>query len=114
MKKIVLRKDPSYLLIYSQEVKLQALEHYAKDGRIQCACCGCPFHEYLELDHIDGGGNKHRNTIGSHLARWLRKNNYPDGYQILCTICNRSKGGKSKCIYHEHLPKRLWAPENKI
>lgn len=70
------------------KVKLEVLRHYG-GGQLQCA--GCPFTDYraLTLDHINGGGNQHRKGKGSGVQfyRWLKKNGYPDGIQVLCMNC---------------------------
>lgn len=42
------------------------------------------------IDHIKGGGTKQRGKTGNggvSLYRWLRKANYPLGYQTLCLNC---------------------------
>lgn len=82
-------------------------KHYAEErGRVfdhygrECACCGAT--EQLEVDHIGGGGQRHRDVIpgngsGSHLYRWLIKNDFPRGFQILCRPCNRHKGKAGRC-----------------
>lgn len=54
-------------------------------------CCSCGYVNVLALsiDHINGGGTKHRKTIGggSNFYTWLKKNNYPPGYRVLCMNC---------------------------
>lgn len=50
--------------------------------------------EFLTIDHVNGKGNEHRkllfkhNVGGVHMYRWLKRNNYPEGYTILCMNCN--------------------------
>jgi hypothetical protein len=67
----------------------------------KCACCGEEREEFLAVDHINGNGNKHRREkgVGSGTAfyRWLRRNNFPEGYQILCHNCNHSFGSYGYC-----------------
>jgi len=61
----------------------------------KCACCGEERKEYLSIDHKNGNGKKHRKEIGVtglQFYRWLRQNNYPDGFQVLCFNCNCGKG----------------------
>lgn len=57
-----------------------------------CACCGEDHEEFLAIDHIKGGGNKHRKELGvmagSAFYRWLIKQGLPDGYRTLCHNCN--------------------------
>lgn len=66
----------------------------------ECACCGAT--EQLEVDHVGGGGNQHRDELtgsgsGIHLYRWLIKNDFPPGFQVLCRPCNRHKGDGERC-----------------
>jgi hypothetical protein len=69
----------------------------------ECACCGETRREYLTIDHIDGNGNKQKREIGARTSdefyRWLRQNNYPKGFQVLCLNCNMGKGTYSVCPY---------------
>jgi len=73
----------------------------------KCACCGETRKEYLSIDHIDGNGNKHRRKIGVKdsmgLYRWLRRNNYPEGFQVLCFNCNMGKGNFSVCPHNREI-----------
>lgn len=59
----------------------------------QCACCGERRYEFLTIDHIDGSGAQHRRELGGsqHVYAWLRRNNYPQGFQVLCWNCNCAK-----------------------
>lgn len=66
-----------------------------------CACCGESRREFLCIDHINGGGNKHRKSIGNQLGigfyRWLRNNNWPQGFRTLCHNCNMALGFSGYC-----------------
>jgi len=72
-------------------VRLAALNHYT-EGRLECALCHFSDSRALEIDHIDGGGCAHRRELkrggGHDFYHWLRKNNYPPGYRVLCRNCN--------------------------
>jgi hypothetical protein len=68
----------------------------------KCACCGETKIEFLSFDHINGGGLKHLRQIGrGNLMLWIRKNNYPKGFQILCHNCNFAKGHYGKCPHQK-------------
>jgi hypothetical protein len=74
------------------------LEHYGR----ACACCQST--RNLGIDHINGGGGQHREELfgqhrraGSRFNFWLIKNNFPPGYQTLCSPCNTSKGTGDRC-----------------
>jgi len=86
------------------ELKAEVLSHYSK-GTMICACCGETEPRFLSLDHIHGGGNKHRrevNARGIGLYRLLRKQGYPDGFQVLCMNCNFAKSAYSTCPHQRH------------
>jgi len=60
----------------------------------RCVCCGETEPLFLEFDHINNDGAKHRKLIGTSakaLIKWLRDHNYPSGFQILCANCNQGK-----------------------
>jgi len=68
----------------------------------KCACCGETRKEYLTIDHIDGNGRKHKREMGfQDIYHWLRQNNYPEGFQVLCFNCNSGKGNYSVCPHNK-------------
>jgi hypothetical protein len=85
-------------------MKLIVLDHYS-GGSMRCACCGVEYIEFLTIDHINGGGAKHRRLLGSgslstgggHFYSWLKRNGYPNGYRVLCQNCNFSHGVFGYC-----------------
>lgn len=70
-----------------------------------CACCAETEFDFLTIDHITITRAEHKkmtggNAGGIYLYYWLKKNNYPPGFQTLCMNCNFSKyknGGE--CIH---------------
>ena len=84
----------SELKMMKRAIKLDVLTHYG--GGI-CACVTCGFDDLraLTIDHINGHGNAHRRSLGScggyAFYLWLRRNQYPDGYQTLCSNCQKIK-----------------------
>lgn len=68
-----------------QELKKKAISHY---GNV-CNCCGEEILTLLNIDHINGGGRQHFH--GDKLYAWLIKNNFPEGFQVLCFSCNNGK-----------------------
>lgn len=64
-------------------------------GGYKCVCCGEEEKIFLTLDHINNDGAKHRKAIGIRggigIYTWIRKNNFPDGFQVLCFNCNHGK-----------------------
>ena len=70
---------------YARALKDRA---YAAYGGYVCACCGETEISFLSIDHINNDGHEHRKTVkGSAILHWLRDNNYPSGFQILCMNC---------------------------
>jgi RNase P subunit RPR2 len=83
---------------YRARLKTEVLDHY---GNI-CSCCGESAVEFLSIDHIDGNGNKHKKEVsygsgGANFYIWLKKNNYPSGFRVLCHNCNQSLGYFGYC-----------------
>ena len=77
-----------------QELKLRVLTHY---GGGRCACVGCRFDDLraLSIDHINGNGRREGKS-GIALYEYLKKHNYPDGYQTLCMNCQYIKRFENK------------------
>ena len=61
---------------------------FAAYGGPVCACCGETENKFLTIDHVNGGGNKHRDEIRTNIIDWLYRNGFPPGFQILCYNCN--------------------------
>jgi hypothetical protein len=80
-----------YSLEYRREQKKKVIDFYGG----KCLCCGISNIDFLSIDHINGGGNKHRKEIGvsagNTFYRWLIRNNFPDGFRTLCYNCNSYK-----------------------
>jgi len=70
-------------------VKMQSLFFYS-DGDMICKKCGYDNVDSLCIEHIENNGFEERKKTGSgpNFFRWLRRNNFPEGYQILCRNCN--------------------------
>lgn len=78
-----------------QKIKREVLEHY---GHSRCACCGESRLEFLSIDHIHGGGRRHRESLGiGNMCAWLKKQHFPEGFQVLCMNCNFAKGRFGRC-----------------
>jgi hypothetical protein len=73
---------------YTLKLRQDVLKAYGS----RCACCGETEPIFLEVDHIDNDGAEHRRQLGSKkLYLWLKKNDYPDNFQLLCCNCNKGK-----------------------
>lgn len=91
-----------YLIMHRQKaqrqrtkLKNQVFTHYGG----KCVCCGESNWMFLTIDHVNGSGAAHRLELtgrprqggSTQMYRWLVKNNYPDGFQLLCWNCNVTK-----------------------
>ena len=70
--------------------KLEILSHYS-NGTLKCASCGFDDIRALSIDHINGGGAPHRRMTGNDIYGWLKRNGFPEGYQVLCMNCQLIK-----------------------
>lgn len=84
---------------YRQKLKLEIFSVYSK-GEPKCNECGYNDIRALCVDHIAGRGSEHYKKIGGvgKLYSWIRKNNFPEGFQILCMNCNFIKEVKEGYI----------------
>jgi hypothetical protein len=81
---------------YNKRIRLETIRAYGG----KCDCCNENRYEFLAIDHVNGGGIKHRKDIGNagnSIAKWLRKQGYPKGYRVLCHNCNCAIGFYKLC-----------------
>jgi hypothetical protein len=89
----------------ADDLKLKVFSVYSQrhsNSKIPCCrCCGENSHiDFLSVDHIDG--RKHlpkeeQKLGGKGITYFLKNNNYPEGFQILCFNCNFTKGSFGTC-----------------
>lgn len=107
-KRCTIEKQKAASIKRQRQLRLDAL-HYYSNGILSCACCGEGYLEFLVIDHIDGGGNKHRKAERfSNLYRWLKTNCYPPGFRVLCNNCNFSYGAYGYCPHQPGTSR--WSP----
>ena len=80
---------------YHRGLKENVLLYYGM-GSISCALCNHRNIESLSIDHINGGGHRHRKITGSGFYNWLIRNNYPDGFRVLCMNCQWEEMAKNR------------------
>lgn len=74
---------------YRRDMRLEVIDAY---GGPICVCCGEKERKFLCIDHVNNDGSSHRKEVqGGMLYNWLKKNNYPKGFQVLCCNCNFGK-----------------------
>lgn len=87
---------------YNKRIRFLVLQHYSTLIPF-CNCCGEKELKFLSIDHINGGGNQHRKKLGykdgkgGNIYHWLNRNNFPEGFQVLCHNCNMAKGFYGMC-----------------
>lgn len=82
---------------------------FAAYGGWKCACCGETQRDFLTIDHINNDGGKLRKagTYGKQgvggifMYRWLRKNGFPEGFQVLCMNCQVGKARNKGVCPHQ-------------
>ena len=75
---------------HCRRLRYEVLSYYAGE-QPKCQKCGFSDIRALCIDHIPGGGNKHREEVGGtsiSMYRWIKKNNFPPYFQVLCHNCN--------------------------
>lgn len=89
--------------IYKAAIKLECLVRYSSLIPI-CACCQEEDQEVLSIDHVGGGGKKHRIGLkvrGNAFYKYLRDAGFPSGYRVLCLNCNFALGLYGNCPHQD-------------
>ena len=96
-------KNPKHAqaIAYTSKRKLRqkVLGHYGG----KCTCCGEASQEFLAIDHTNGDGSQHRREIGIggyRIYYWLKKNDFPENFRILCHNCNQAYGIYGYCPHN--------------
>ena len=91
----------AYARAWREALRLEVLQHYSSSSTPYCACCRTPVLEFLALDHIEGGGTRHRRSFKSNSSvsvySWVKKNGFPSGFRVLCHNCNQAFGAYGYC-----------------
>jgi hypothetical protein len=70
----------------------------------KCVCCGETREEFLSIDHLNGGGRKHRKAIKQDLYNLLIQTGYPqEDFRLLCMNCNFSRGRYGYCPHQKEV-----------
>ena len=93
-----------YLSEHRLKVRVEVLKHYS-GGDIHCACCGEKEVKFMTIDHTNNNGAEHRKEVkkygGTPFYFWLRYNDFPIGFQVLCYNCNIAKYIFKKCPHNK-------------
>lgn len=81
----------------------RVMAHY---GGSVCVCCGETEMAFLCMDHVNGGGSRHRRA--DHIARasiyqWLVNRGFPEGFRVLCANCNQAIRFGRACPHQKSL-----------
>jgi hypothetical protein len=105
-RRLGLTPNPSAQRRYRDKLRAEAMKAYGG----KCKCCGESVDEFLTIDHVNGGGTKHRKAMkrgGGVFFLWLKQNGYPKDFRILCWNCNWSTHRGNGICYHKRLKDRL-------
>ncbi len=76
-----------------RNLKRQVINKYGG----KCDCCSESYLEFLTIDHINGGGTKHRKELKNHYYKQLLDIPISSEYRVLCMNCNFSFGLYKHC-----------------
>ena len=87
-----------------QKIKDEVFAHYGAN----CDCCNESTSAFLAIDHIEGNGRQHRQSVvsggGSNaFYRWLITEGFPEGFRVLCHNCNVGRFVNGGTCPHESL-----------
>lgn len=99
-------REEEIIIQKAEHIRLKTAAMQAYGGK--CACPKCPETnaKFLTIDHINNDGSAHRREMkgkGCAIYRWLKHNNYPDGFQVLCWNCNSGRGANGGICPHLEL-----------
>lgn len=73
----------------------------------KCKCCGENKYEFLNLDHINGGGTKDVAKRGAYgIYQCVVTTYQPERYRILCWNCNMCIGHYGYCAHKKEDPSK--------
>lgn len=90
LKRIESNKNKKIIKGYRYNKKFIIIAHYTY-GEMCCVKCNFNNIKGLQVDHINGNGNKHIKNLlknGKDFYTWIIENDFPDDLQILCRNCN--------------------------
>lgn len=71
----------------------------------KCSCCGESHVEFLAIDHIHGGGRRHRQSTKTSTGTfylWLKRGGFPkEDFRLLCHNCNMAIGIYGYCPHQK-------------
>lgn len=96
-------KHKEYYIKYDKQRRMNSRNIVIQYYGGKCACCNEQTIEFLAIDHIGGGGCHHRKIIrNDNICAWIIRNNFPDGFRVLCHNCNSSYGYYGYCPHNQN------------
>lgn len=84
----ILQERRNWAKEWREKLRIEILSHYSQ-GRLKCRRCGFADLRALCIDHANGDGWSQRKQIKpERFYKWLKDNNFPNDYQVLCHNCN--------------------------
>lgn len=87
-----------------RKYRLDAIVFYGGDPP-KCLCCGETEYRFLTIEHKKNNGGIHRKEMKQKyywgIYEYLKRNNYPEGFSVLCYNCNSAKGHYGVCPHEE-------------
>ncbi len=82
--------------------KMTVLRHYCGSAEPSCGCCKIAEPIFLTLDHVNGGGARHRREekIGN-MWKWAIDRGFPPIFRVRCYSCNMAAGFHGGRCPHE-------------
>ncbi|HEX5187377.1 MAG TPA: hypothetical protein VFV86_10860 [Nitrososphaeraceae archaeon] len=87
-----------------QDIRNKIFEIYGKT----CECCGEDNLEFLTCDHVDGGGNQHRQEKSQKKIFEEILESYGDGrFRVLCMNCNWATRFGKQCPHKKYINRNV-------
>lgn len=88
----------------TRAIKQEVIDHYGG----KCMYCDETNIDCLQIDHINGNGSVQRSEIGAigtgfQMYYWLKRNNYPTEYQVLCARHNYAKSNMNDAEFRQFI-----------
>lgn len=90
-------------------IREKVIDFYT-NGLRKCMCCGYSGIQFLNVDHVNNDGYRHRKQLkGSSYKVYqdIINDGFPDKYQILCFNCNLAKNHNGGVCPHEDIDEVL-------